>query len=686
MPWFSPILGSGCLDLGEGPDLRPKALQGVRATVDWAVAALPTIDSTPADLAADLDSTVERFVKSLTKARAPDMAVHRSEGSGGGAGTQIVIVAALATRAFHAASSRTCQPIGDRFRANAVPLPSRVLKNSEGHLRDVARVLLEQLSQPAQLEELGKHWKGERFWRDLVDHLLRQLDRPGPSGLPHQGELSGFDVQLLTECAWLMIVHDSSLYPGWSDLLVGLMGAPPQADRVRGIRQTPTQIDANIAKEVRDLLEPVTKKSWKARLSGAEDDTPREDRRTFYAQVALLLNKQAQMRQLLWPFEPRLDDSADDYLLRDDENTKSQSDAMELRRRLTNEAASREAGFHHESWSAPSAVAVVTSFDIELEMALWSLEHPFVVVLPMLVANQTQRSQPARVVWLAAKFDPASDVIDVDFPAGTATESEVEQHERSLRVLREAPRSWFPAEEVRNRGALAACTNLPTIVRLSGSPLIRVEADDIDPSYVKSLGTADTFEFLHALTIDEYSSLRLSAHEVFSLTSRGGLPAGLPWKLLVGTDTMPRVWVSFGVQVDDPASRMRLFNQLSVAAVAPSLDDSSRQQGSSDARPVSGTSPMAATAGLAINRRFNDADAAVMRWLGFEFAEVDVSTVIDRVRHYVEDHLEWALQQLTGNDLLSWPTELERTSADSRRVSWRRAEVDRCDFLGNNRQ
>jgi len=502
------------------------------------------------------------------------------------------------------------------------------------------------------------------------------------------------------------------------------MGTPPQADHIRGIRQTPKQLDAKIAADVEQLLEPVTNESWKSRQAGDDAGaagTRNSDRRTFYSEIAQLLRYQAMFREVLHPSRPHLDEESDDYYAAEARVEESIRKATYTRTRLTNEARSRQQSMGRPiskdtEWPVPLPLAVVTSFDIELEMAFWFLEIPFVVVLPML-ASPTSSSQPGRVVWLSAKFDPSVD---------RASESDIEEFRTALSEassdvdpsglpnleglvdLRKGRRRWIPAPEVYGSPA-GDWSNIPTILRLSGSPLIQVDEDDVDP-LVRSYGSISAndqhFELIHALTIDEYSSLRFSAHEIYALAFPGrtltGLPVdrleterpytGLPTSMIAGTDPMPRVWVSFGVQVDDPAIRMRLFSQLSVASIAPTLTDAAQENeisGGNGASDLTTRNPIAdvagrAAAGLAINRRFNDADAAVMRWLGFEFAEGDVHTLVEDVHHYSEDHLRWVLEQLSSDELQTWPHDHvsdDAPTANSQRVVWSRARTDNCPLL-----
>ena len=156
---------------------------------------------------------------------------------------------------------------------------------------------------------------------------------------------------------------------------------------------------------------------------------------------------------------------------------------------------------------------------------------------------------------------------------------------------------------------------------------------------------------------------------------------------------MPRVWVSFGAQVDDPVIRMRLFNQLSVASIAQALTEEAERRAregegngkaedsSKQVRRVVGGAGSTGHRGLAINRRFNDADAALMRWLGFEFAEDDVRELVEGIRHNTDDSLGWTLKQLEGEDFLSWPDTDSDSPVQSVQVDWRRADWDGCRAL-----
>lgn len=700
MPWFSPILGSGCLDLGDGPILDLSDLGSrVANLIAAAVKAGPdaTAEATNYELA-DLASHVERFVHDLyvvrTHDRPHDTGIRPSDPA-----VQLITAAGLLTRSYHLASAMAGRPTGERFVAEDIHLADGDLpEHDEGDdgagvvgggrlppLSEVVQWMFATLEEAEPVDALSTHWS------PLLGYIKRRLG---------DGRVSGLDVQLVTELSWLGLIAHTSVYPGWSDLLVRLLAAVPD-DSQRGIRRRLERLDTIIAERVRDLLQPATEASWRS-FSAPEADvetdvtraeipeTAANERDRFYVAIARLIARQAAIRELLNPAASPIGGVDDDELR--EQWLEARTRVSDIHTSMTNEARDRAPKGRSDigeafDWPIPRPVAVVTSFDIELEMAFWHLGQRFVEVVPVLVKSTTSGDMPGHVVWLAALFDPEEDKVVQDHPLWTEDE-----HDRGLAALRAATRQWLPAVSVQGGGSSRGdWSNLPTVVRLCGSPLIEINAGDED-AIIKLVGMDEREEvqLIPALTIDEYSSLRLSAHEIYSAASPHE-KLGLPPELLAGTPALPRVWVSFGAQMDDPAVRMRVFSQLSIATITESVNDVAAKSAHTGESAAGGDSADEVSSsggpsqsrfqrvapGLAINRRFSDADAAVMRWLGFEFAEVGAGALIEDVEHYANDHLDTVDKALRGEKLKLW---LDK--ADGRkRINWGRATARRCDLL-----
>lgn len=650
MPWFSPILGSGCLDIGDGPDLKSKALAGLKETIEDAT------DGSDDAVAPPLVSVLA-FVKGLVAARAPGTS-HQEPPGAASAASRLVAIAALLTEAFHEGSQNRFRPIGHRFLRIPIPVGKHVA---------VIRGLVTALRSDESCSELATLWGSKKLWKDLADHIHLSLNQVDEEHTLVQAVVTGADVQLLTEFAWLAIVSDSSsdsaLYPGWSDLLVALWGVLPDGGNLQGIRNASTNL-ASLADDVSKILGQITANSWKSWISGPADD----ERRKFYAAIAGVLSLQGTIRESIQPWNPQPRDQADDAYMEQYRAWEDRETSVTERAKwLTNEMRAHAVGIGQAApetldWSLPRPVAVVTSFDLELEMAFWSAGTPFVEVLPVL-AKPSVGDRPGAIVWLAAKFDPVA-------------ESAPFEEEAGLAGLRNGPREWFPLTKV-----LEKWSNEPTIIRLSGSPMINVSKADLSPTFYDFTGFkgAGSVQIIHALTIDEYSSLTFAAHELYSLASGTSPSQGLPSQLLRGTSAMARVWVSFGLQVDDAAVRTRLFSQLSVSSIQGAHDDAGRAKQADEDAGSDGTHSVGGdltghigqgslgtrTNGVAFNRRFNDADTAVMRWLGFEFNEWEVRGLIEDI-HYCGDHLD----HIAG--LLA----IENPEVDP--VNWGRALPNHC--------
>jgi hypothetical protein len=659
MPWLSPILGSGCLDLGDGPPLEPEALAGIEAAMkDAADGADPT----------DHIAAVRAFVAGLVAARAPGTAYVEPDGAPSAA-TRLVAVAALLTESYHEGSRRSFRPVGSRFLNIPVPLDTRLR---------VIRGLMASLRNSEAHEELARLWGTRNLWKDLAEQVHQSLHRVDTEHALLRAEVSGADVQLLTEFAWLAIVRGSSLYPGWSDLLVGLWRGPSQGSRLRGAENASMNL-SSLATDVANILDPITEASWKSWISG--DASANTERRTFYAEIARLLTAQATIRDTIQPWNPKpRDQSADDYPQKLREWRAREKESTASRQWLTDEmrAHAKSLGVRTPpgfDWRLPRPVAVVTSFDLELEMAFWSRGEPFVEVLPVL-ARPSVGNRPGAVVWLAAKFDPRTDAEAVD-DVGNGPQPA---------VLRNGRRKWIPFTDV------SECwSNLPTIVRLSGSPMITISPEALTEEFYEATGFArgHRVELIHALTIDEYSSLTFAAHELYSVAAETRPSQGLPSELLQGTATMSRVWVSFGMQVDDAAVRTRLFSQLSVSSIQAALGDLGRDAqvakdadegaqsgeavGARSARRQGGFGSVAN--GVAFNRRFSEADTTVMRWLGFEFNEVQVKNLINDMNS-CGDHLDRIIELLA--DGLKTETAAPSAPRVVDPVNWGRALPNGC--------
>jgi hypothetical protein len=132
-------------------------------------------------------------------------------------------------------------------------------------------------------------------------------------------------------------------------------------------------------------------------------------------------------------------------------------------------------------------------------------------------------------------------------------------------------------------------------------------------------------EIHHAVTIDEYSSLQLSHAEIVAAHVDGDVQASLPGDLSSGAPHASRFWAAFGMQIEDPIIRFRVFSQV-YAAVSIATHGASSESTSGLHAPRA--------RGLAVNRRDVEQHAPLFRWLGFDTVEGRCSEFAQDLEHY----------------------------------------------------
>ena len=405
--------------------------------------------------------------------------------------------------------------------------------------------------------------------------------------------LALLDVQLLTEIAWYHLTRDLDAYPGWSDMLSELairreIPLDRYADRYgpRPLYDTFVGLAIYLA----ELFERATAKSWEL-VHGSRSSTS-GDRGDLHAAAARLLSRQAQLYAAAKAVKP------------------------------------------------PPPSAFVTTFDIELEMALWNRGTPFVVALPVHV--QVEGVNEVLSCWLGRVVKPFEGDIDEELDA-LRGQGAVEDW-----VILSTADNWS--------STLATVTGdrigkkpYPVVVRLSGSPLmappvlgkkefapLQLKLQDYLKSYLMGItGQPDTDDEqwrenlrVHAAVIvDEYASLRQSLSELYESPEKPGggkgQRQGLPTALTEGSNSdFARYWMLLGVQLGDPGMRQRFSSQL----LSPLL--------------TGGSQSLLNPAGLAVAKRSDDVLARdLVRWHGFNLVRAKCEEFTDDLLHYV-DHLD----------------------------------------------
>jgi hypothetical protein len=588
-PWITLVLGSGCLEAGL--DISGTRIHDVPAIVQKLLAHQdPLPDGTnAAKLAAAFAASL--IADRLGPPAAPtDGSAEQATGDpsnprrehGGSFDTtdlktaKLLLCAALLTRLYHLASAAAPDALS-RTGHDRVSLPAGQSGSAELQSNALAPVL-------ALLGELIASTDPTSDSGDAVLHQALTTIDSSLNSRGHQPSLRVADIQLLTELCWYSLTQDTSVYPGWNDLLLHLSTRTSPALFDRWLpRPAFDDIDA-ACWFVQQRYEATTKLSWNQLVD--DDETEREQ---FYATVAGILRQQAALRH----------------------------------------------GFLQSSpLQPPIASAFVTSFDLELEMAMWrSSTEPFVVAVPMNLLQDVaeQATCLASVCWLGCLIRPDHDLT----------------HEAQLEKLcAPAEEDWFLLNG--DTAYELAYGNYPVIVRLSGSPLMsapRLWTEDgsdwndlcrrlLKDYHIEMPGeppdrNEPELRMAHVALLDEYSAMQHAASEFLVYQPdrsnervRQGLPAAL-----FGTrgSAFARFWMMMGVQVSDSSIRYRFASQMTVPT---NIDGESVKK-----------APTPSRAGLVVNWRTDDTVRDLLGWYNFDVVTDRCENFQADLQHYLR-HLQ----------------------------------------------
>ena len=593
-PWITLVLGSGCLEAGH--DISGTRIHDVPTIVERLLA-----DHDPLPDGTNAAKLASAFAASLIADRLgpPSASSHGGEGgvtaaepgdphasAGDSFDTvtdaktaKLLLCAALLTRLYHLASAAAPDALSrsghDRVNLHLGRAGSAELETDA--LRPVL-LLLDELI--ASTDQNNSPATGDAVLHQALTTIDSSLNPRG-----HQLSLRVADIQLLTELCWYSLTEETSVYPGWNDLLLHLSTRTSPALFDRWLpRPAFDEIDA-ACQFVEQRYAATTRLSWDELV-----DHDQSDRERFYATVAAILRQQAALRS-------------------------SQPQSAPLQ--------------------PPIASAFVTSFDLELEMAMWrSGTEPFVIAVPMNLLQDIDEPATclASVCWLGCLIRPDHNLT----------------HGEQLEKLRTpAEEDWFLLN-----GETAyelAYGNYPVIVRLSGSPLMSAprlwtengsDWNDLCrrllkdyhielPSEPPDLNEPE-LRMAHVALLDEYSAMQHAASEFLIYQPdrsnervRHGLPAAL-----FGTrgSTFARFWMMMGVQVSDSSIRYRFASQMTVPT---SIDGESIKK-----------APTLTRAGLVVNWRTDDTVRDLLGWYNFD-------VVTDRCENFQAD-LQHYLRHLQG--------------------------------------
>ena len=614
VPWLTIVVGSGCLDGGIAFSAESLGL-AVGASVEDAL--MPVLPVGPGLSASDLVEPTRGFTMDLVRGRmALPAASKGDDGPIDGDSSErpqvdptairLLVLGSLLTRFFH------------RVRSSGYVASARWDDDTALLTADVREIAFE-IAEPSLalidflVEDLRAHNLGEENENvvEAICTLLMSI-RDGLDSV--ERKLKVDHLRIVTEVAWYFLslsdgVSVYPVYPGWTELLLRLMLREGIQVRTTSGRPRPrhTQI-AELPDAVVELLEPMTKKSW---LEGTEDTNER--RQLFDAAATVLCAQADQLEQQ----QHRLD---------------ARGEALRLP-----PGASR----------LPPAAALVTSFDLELDMAMWRTRgnKPFSVVVPIHILRDELSAREAEFCWLMGSVLPTPD---------KASES-------TLRALR-SPSDW---RLLTPQTATDVLRSQPTVVHLSGCPLFALPdlAEERNAELVEELADVGIIfdlgevELAHAVTVDEYLALRQSEAELFwtSNDDAGGSSRNRALHPSFTKDggENKRFWMALGVPMADPAVRNRLASQITLRWVRESAhrsqvpatgeaflgpDPSAQAMPNGNGRhSVDGAeyrSYRADVDGVAVNRYMSDDEVGLLNWLGLDIVEARCSDFTGDLRHY----------------------------------------------------
>lgn len=383
------------------------------------------------------------------------------------------------------------------------------------------------------------------------------------------------DMQALAEFTWFCLtakVDESALYPGWSDMLLDLSNHDgTDTATCEGRVGVPMFTNVNSAADlIRDRYWRITTKSL---------DHPND----FFQTIATLLNTQ-----------------------------------YDIYTKLVGEAATG-----NRPGQSPQATAFVTSFDIELELALLREGQPFALAFPVnvVVEEKDGHDRVIQTCWLALQVPATGDVSakerldDIHQPSGhlsiftasTRIEGPLVVHLAGCPLV-ELPKLSVDALALRDAICEICREELDSVVdgqvprTLKGSELRKFR----DETAVR---VKERMRLWHAIILNEHDGVIQSALDLLPENAAYGLPSRVAQgEAKYGWN---RYWMLLGVQMRDSAIRQR------IATLVSSL-------------PHNGANKLAEygsvnSTGVAINSRLAELEKDLLFWSGFDVVRGDVT-------------------------------------------------------------
>jgi|GEM_PF-1733011 len=635
VPWVTLVLGSECLEI------HPRAFD-MEASLDALEVGLTTIlesDKRRAGL-------VVEFVRSLLRERLGAGALRPARRRRPSNSTKpqvgfvdvvewklrLVEAAAILNHLYFAAKAEQRRAVS-RWNDGEVPLLGTPgVNHAEGRAKSEAADVYEEVQGLSNRLSLLRQSLAHARTPVDVTHVQSLVSRihGGLGDLRGGSPVNVADVQALTEVAWATLVLHTDVYPPWPELLVDLcLQSGSRGIRDGGLR--PSFLEANYAAgHLKTLLTPATKVSAAAHDRNHRRKVARADdssRHGAYGEYARILVEQAKWSKR----------------------------AIDGQFELTGGMGRRD-----DDGAPLVASAFVTTFDVELEMALRSRfpKQPFVVAVPVHVVGALNKDNPtekrATSLWLGYLVKPSEEDL---LSAVTRPKDEDWFVLSSADFLADttSPGSRLPALP----DGFRTLNELPFVVRLGGSPLVKLPAlggpgewndatralrhralelslgagPEAGEGLIEAMEWPELREmdFVHAPVLEEHHSMRLIIPEIGVPEARG-LPRALT---RLGSQGSHRYWLLLGVQLSDSVVRLRLMAQLFSAGFFQADPQSHYRRPS--------------RAGAAVNvTKLSPRATDLLEWSEFDLVHARLEQVTAHLRHY-GDHLA------ATSGLTSWP-------------------------------
>lgn len=509
---------------------------------------------------------------------------------------------------------------------------------------------------------------------NLITRIRREVSAQEP-------QLNLLDLKAATEICWQVLIQGEAVSQGWPELLIAL-SLTRQARPIPEKRPRPGRAGFMSPDNVRDGIRAVLSKlSEDSREESG--DSRSSARESAYREYARLLRAQAVFRsqQSLGRYEDIvLDPSLAGAHWEAPVNPTfgcpgTSTEGVPPGNPATDPlggASTQRIDVESNDQGPLEAAAFVTTFDIELEMAM-AREfpgEPFVVAVPVEVTAKVDLVSRAKGIWMGYVVNPPK----------ASPDPSPESHTEAIKhaIVHPSPDAWvvlsgadlnreFDVSDplramLPGRDTLAG---LPFIVRVMGSPLIDLTIDrnkpilqtilkhtlvpdETSPGEAKRSGDQPrphqmpATQLKHAVILEENQSLRWSVPAA-ALGIRS-LPRGLPRALTSSTPGFWRYWAFVGVQFSDSVVRQRLISEMVAAGIL-------QQNSSSYRRPMA--------MGLAVNREpIGSRATETLLWSEIDVVQDDCAKLNGYFSHYTA-HLTAASSGLGGIPgepaYLKWP-------------------------------